>query len=248
MEKSLYQIFAKKLNLSEVEYHKLIFSYIVKNSKKMSDLPVKLNQEDFITIRQEVFIDLLSRKSEAEKFKAEEQIKAYINMVVKNKVTTYLTGILSPIKMNNPRGGAKDKTAALTLASHFRKSSFELDGEIPPDTIDELKVSEENFCPDVTLHEYNFNENPLLKKAICKGMERARKRGLGDLIRVDGNNENPVKGDVLASSHYNKIITEKINPFEVPGKFKVSGELCKNFFKEVFVLFKEKGVVSTTSG
>lgn len=234
--RSMYEIFKTVLEINDREINNLTVSYVRNNLKSSSDIPVNLSGDDVDSICHDVFVDLLGRMSGEDSFQSKEQVKSYINQAVRRKISIHTTGLLSPIKMVNPKGGeGKKKGAALTHALYFRNTVFELDREdFSPESLEEFSKSEKASCLEPSLHQYNYNLNELLKLPVSKGMEIAQKRELDDLLRLDGIQDNQNRASVLSASHFGKIISEKITSVECPeNKINFRYEILKEFFPEV---------------
>ena len=247
-DKTMYQLFIESLGLGELDFKNLIYSYVVSNSKKKSDIPIVLSKDDFESITNEVFLELLSRNAYEKTFEGERLAKSYLNMIVRNQLSNYLTSVLSPIKMVNPKGGeSKTKGPALTNALEFRRGAFELDRDPYSSdviegiefSIDEDKINEKDYIDEGEDDLLSFHVNPIFRGFFKEVMAFSRKRGLENLMRMGEGKKNQT-GSSSAASYYGRIVSEKLGGItSIENETACPSRITKKFFPEVELILNQ---------
>jgi len=208
-----------------------IKNYVIFNIRKHSDIKTDAWPEVNAMVN-EIFINLLERMVPKGKLINEPSARAYLNLIIKNKVKQHFTFLVSPIKMINPKKESDGSLgeSALSKALYVQRGAWELDDVNNGDLSEEIILDESDLEKDALVHEADFHINPKLKKPFHNGMLIAQKREVEDVLRIDGHN-----ADKCSTTHYNQIVGQKISSIGGENKqIKFCAKHIKGLFPEAY--------------
>lgn len=206
MGTSLYYKILKEYGFNDTRFFDHVKSYIHQNLKAHDDIKSHMDHNDVASVATNIVIELMEREGDYV-FGSIEQVNSYLNAAVRNAVSKYLTEVISPMKIVNPKGGQSKKDGpALTQAVNARRATIELDR----DDLDKdyIPIIAEEFEQEIDVALDFEPSSNILKPFIDRSIAAAKFNQFSDLLaRADSTDAS------AANSLLTKCIAEKMRSF-----------------------------------
>lgn len=238
-----YDLFKKVYKKDDEEFVSLTCLFVRSALKGHSDLRNYIDDSDILSISTNVIIELMVKSVDESHFSEAVQVNSYLTKVVRHATSRYLSDVIAPMKIVNPKGGASKKEGPLlTQAVAARRASAEIDSDdYDPDYEIGLSMEaeQEEDDPRDFSHE---SESAHLSPFVKQVMEECKSHQIDDLISqsVDKSSSessslknkklseffvNFLEKNLAPSIIENSILINNIIP-NINNKSKEEGQLC----------------------